>query len=235
VAVAIGGREVIDLDDEQDPASSIAEASPAAAVVSIEGLSETSDANLRQELRKAAARGVPVVVGFRGGEQWKEAMLLRDQLGDAIVVVQQLAAGSLIGADARPSDAAHVLVCANLGSLPRDGASAELDTSAVPLSSGYVAYLERSNVALRDANARLAREKLGVHDAAAATQWTALQNELAEAKRDAQNNYDRWIGAKNALAAPRYRAVDKMRDIAFSLPGVGFVLRWRKHRLQTRG
>lgn len=235
LVAAIGGREMLDLDSEQDPAASIARASADSAVVSMEDFSERADADLRRELQSAVARGVPVVVGFQGGRQaWQDAELLRDQLGDAVLVVQQLAAGSLIGAEGEPSKAAHVLVCANLGAFPGDGTAAELDASAVPLSSGYVAYLERSNRALRDANVRLARERLGLHDAAAATRWTALQEELAEYKRQAVTNYERWIGAKNALQAPRYRAVDKVRDVAFSLPGLGFVLRWRKERLKAR-
>jgi hypothetical protein len=233
---AIGSREMLDLDTERYPAASIARASADSAVVSIEDFSESADADLRRELQSAVGRGVPVVVGFRGGRQaLQDAELLRDQLGDAVLVVQQLAAGSLIGAGGEPSNAAHLLVCANLGAFPGDGTAAELDARAVPLSSGYVAYLERSNRALRDANVRLARERLGLHDAAAATRWIALQEELAEYKRQAETNYERWIGAKNALEAPRYRAVDKVRDIAFSLPGVGFVLRWRKQRLQDRG
>ena len=236
LVAAIGGREMLDLDSEQEPAASIARASADSAVVSMEDFSERADADLRRELQSAVARGVPVVVGFQGGRQaWREAELLRDQLGDAVLVVQQLAAGSLIGAEGEPSKAAHLLVCANLGAFPGDGTAAELDASAVPLSSGYVAYLERSNRALRDANVRLARERLGLHDAAAATRWTALQEELAEYKRQAETNYERWIGAKNALQAPRYRAVDKVRDVAFSLPGLGFVLRWRKQRLKARG
>jgi hypothetical protein len=232
LVAAIGGRKRLDLAIEGDPAASIARASAGSAVVLIEDFSARADADLRRELQSAVARGVPIVVGFPGGRQARrEAELLRDQLRDAVIVVQQLAAGSLIGVEAQPSNAAHLLVCANLGTFPDDGTATDLDASAVPLSSGYVAYLERSNRALRDANVRLARERLGVHDAAAAT----LQAELAEYKRQAETNYDRWIGAKNALEAPRYRAVDKVRDIAFLLPGLGFALRWRKQRLEDRG
>jgi hypothetical protein len=239
VVAAAGGREVVDLDSERDPAASIAKASTDTAVLWIESFSSHPDGALRTELSSAVARGVPVVAGFGGGDkQWREAQRLRDQLGGAVLVVQQLAAGSLIGAHARPSDAAHVLVCANLEALSANGAAAELDASAVPLLSGYVGYLEQSNRALREANVRLAREQLGVHDAAAAAveaRRTELEEQVADQKRQAKANYDLWVEAKNALEAPRYRMVDAVRDIAFSLPGLGFLLRRRSQRIQARG
>ncbi len=238
VAEAAGGREVVDLDDERDPAASIAQASNDAALFWLESFSSRPDAGLGAELSSAVARGVPVVVGFGGGgEEWREAKRLRDQLGNAVLVVQRLAAGSLIGADAGPSDAAHVLVCANLEALPANGAAAELDASAAPLLSGYVGYLERSNRALREANVRLARERLGVHDAAAAAgeaRVKQLEDELAEQKRQAKANYDLWVGAKDALQAPRYRVVDAAREIAFSVPGLASLLRRRSRRLADR-
>ena len=43
-----------------------------------------------------------------------------------------------------------------------------LDTRAAPWMTGYVSFLEEANRSLGEANARLARERLGVHDAAAA-------------------------------------------------------------------
>jgi hypothetical protein len=248
---AVGDRKVVDVDNEPDPAASIARVSADGAIVWIESFSERGMADLRQQLGSAVGRGVPVVVGLPGGEsEWQEAQLLRDQLGEAVVVVQQLAAGSLIGSKA-PSDAAHVLVCANLESLPADRNAAELEAKAVPLLSGYVAYLERSNRALSDANVRLARERLGVHDAAAAAvearrtelerriqelerRILELGDELAAEKRHTQATYDLWVGAKQALQAPRYRAVDTVRDVAFSLPGVAYLLRRRSERLQAR-
>jgi hypothetical protein len=114
-----------------------------------------------------------------------------------------------------------------------------------PLLTDFVAQLERANRALREANVRLARERLGVHDSAAAAveerraQLAArieqLEAELETEKQVALRNHELMQIAENALRAPRYRAVDKVRDLIFSVPGVRTALESRRRRLAASG
>jgi phage/plasmid primase-like uncharacterized protein len=186
------------------------------------------------------------VVGFetdREGLGARAAESLRAALGDAQVVVQELAAGSLIG----PSDEAatrgrsvHVLVCANLA----PNAGLELRSEAEPLMTGYVAWLEQANRELRAANTRLARERLGTHDAAAAavedrrarlTERVAeLEQQLEQQRQETRASHEAFLEKVRTLQAPRYRFVDSLRDAAFRVPGVSLALRLRRRRVRRR-
>ena len=75
---------------------------------------------------------------------------------------------------------------------------------------------------------RLARERLGMHDSAAAALVADLQRQLEAA----QANYEAML--KTALHAPRYRAVDKLRDLLFEVPGLSALLRLRRRAIQPR-
>jgi hypothetical protein len=175
-----------------------------------------------EALRAAAAEGRPVVVGLRAdasGAAAREAGRLAAELG-GVTVCQRLAAGSLITAEESPGDAVHYLVCANVDEL---SPSRLTDTDAVPLMTGYVRFLEEANRSLSEANVRLARERLGVHDSAAA----AIMGEL-KANREAAD------ALRAALSAPRYRAVDKLRDLLFQVPGVAALLEWRSRMIRER-
>jgi hypothetical protein len=183
-----------------------------------------------ESLRTAAAEGRPVVVGLpadAGGAAAREAERLAAELG-GVTVAQRLAAGSLIeagGGEGR--DVVHYLVCVNV-EVP--GADALTDESVVPLMSGYVRFLEEANRSLSEANARLARERLGVHDSAAA----AVVAELDAQKKIAQDNHDALLQARAALLAPRYRAVDSLRDMVFNIPGVSALFKLRSRLIQKR-
>jgi hypothetical protein len=182
-----------------------------------------------EALRAAVAEGRPVVVGLAAdgrGEAEREADRLAAELG-GVRVTQQLAAGSLIGADAAGGDAVHFLVCVNV----EPAASSMTDVDAVPLMTGYVRLLEEANKSLSEANARLAREKLGVHDSAAG----ALEPEIAELKEALAEQRELAARATAALEAPRYRAVDRVRDFVFAIPGLSALFRLRSRLIQRRG
>ena len=181
-----------------------------------------------EALRAAAADGRPVVVGLpadAGGAAAREAGRLAAELG-GVTVCQRLAAGSVITAEeSDPGDAVHYLVCANVDEL---SPSRLTDTDAVPLLTGYVRFLEEANRALTEANARLAREALGHHDSAAA----AMLGEIQATREAARAEYDARL--KAALRAPRYRAVDKLRDLLFEVPVVSSLLRLRSRVISRR-
>jgi hypothetical protein len=67
-----------------------------------------------------------------------------------------------------------------------------------------------------------------VHDSAAAKLAADLKANLEAA----QANYDAMLEA--ALRAPRYRAVDKLRDLLFRVPGLSVLLRMRSRLIRSR-
>jgi hypothetical protein len=93
-----------------------------------------------------------------------------------------------------------------------------------------VRLLEEANKTLSEANARLAREKLGVHDSAAG----ALGPEMDELRRELAEQREIATQAKAALEAPRYRAVDRLRSIVFRIPGLSAMFRLRSWLIQRR-
>jgi hypothetical protein len=204
------------------------------------------------DLQAMAAAGHPLVVGLSadpGGRAARDAAGLASELG-GLVVGQHLSAGSLIADRPGPAGAliseapaaehaVHYLVCVNLDRDRLGTAAAMLGAAAVPLMTGYVKFLEDANEQLRQANARLARDRLGVHDSAAAIRApriSELENELAEQRRIAEAHYDMLLQAKATLEAPRYRAVDSARAILFRVPGLRTALRLRSRLLQrSRG
>jgi hypothetical protein len=182
-------------------------------------------------LRAAAAEGRPAVLGLRadaGGAAAQEASRLAAELG-GVAVCQRLAAGSLITAqDDDAPDAVQFLVCVNLGDVS-SAQSAMTEADVVPLMTGYVRFLEEANRSLSEANVRLARERLGVQDSAAAKVAAELQGHLEAV----QENYEAMLEA--ALRAPRYRAVDKLRALLFRVPGLSLLLRLRSRLIRSRG
>jgi hypothetical protein len=182
-------------------------------------------------LRAAAAEGRRVVVGLRAdarGEAEREATRLAAELG-GVTVRQRLAAGSLISTEeGEAGDAVHFLVCVNIDEASAAAPSSETGAEAVPLMTGYVRFLEEANRSLSEANVRLARERLGMHDSAAAALVADLQRQL----QAAEANYEAML--KTALLAPRYRAVDKLRNMLFEVPGLSALLRLRSRLIRRR-
>jgi hypothetical protein len=252
----VGERPIADLDSEADPAAALAAVAGDTAVVWLEGyLDAEGREQLRATLAEVGERAAPLIVGFaadRDGEALREAQELALALPNARLVTQELGAGSLIGAPVDPAGEAaarersvHVLVCANVDSAGLDAPDFTLDAAAEPLMTGYVRWLERANGELRAANTRLARERLGVHDAAAAAvearrvgleeQIAALEDQLEREREATRESHRQFLGARSALEAPRYRAVDALRDLAFTIPGVSLLLRLRRRRVQRGG
>jgi hypothetical protein len=90
--------------------------------------------------------------------------------------------------------------------------------------------LERANAELHRANLRMGRAWLGVHDAAAGAveaRRVRLEAKVAELEQLVHHH-------KTALEAPRYRAVDGIRTLAFSMPGVATLLRLRSRMIERR-
>jgi hypothetical protein len=111
--------------------------------------------------------------------------------------------------------------------------------------------LELANAELRRTNARLAGGWLGIHDAAAASaesrrrklearvaeleaHMADLENEVEQQRRLAKANHDLMLQHQAALTAPRYRAVDAVRTLAFATPGVATLLRLRSRLIRRR-
>jgi hypothetical protein len=184
-------------------------------------------------LQAAVAEGKPVVLGLpadAGGAAAREAGRLAAELG-GVTVTQQLAAGSLIGdGDENAGDVVHFLVCVNVEPAP----SSLTDADAAPLLSGYVRFLEEANRTLSEANTRLARQNLGVHDSAAAAVVADLEREVQRQREIAEDTGNRLIQAQAMLDSPRYRAVDKARAIVFGLPGLSKLFELRSRLIQER-
>jgi hypothetical protein len=184
-----------------------------------------------ESLRAAAAEGRPVVVGLRADAQGaaeREAARLAAELG-GVTVRQRLAAGSLMSAEeGEAGDAVHFLVCVNIEDASAAAPSSVTEAGAVPLMTGYVRFLEEANRSLSEANVRLARERLGMHDSAAAALVADLQRQLEAAEA----NYQAML--ETALLAPRYRAADKLRDLLFEVPGLSAMLRLRRRLIGQR-
>jgi hypothetical protein len=248
------GWSIVDLAAASDPIEALSGASDRTAFVWLEGYLDAAERDrLRATLEEAGRRSVPIVVGFEidpDGRATREAEALLESLGGARLVTQELAAGSLISPHASEDGAAargrsvHTFVCANVEAAALERSSTKLAAAAEPVMTGYVAWLEHANRELRAANTRLGRERLGVHDAAAAAvesrrlaleqRIAGLEEQLEEWQQAAKANHEQILLARQALEAPRYRAVDRLREVAFKFPGVALLLRLRSRRLGGR-
>jgi hypothetical protein len=226
VASLAGERSVTSLDGADDGRG---------ALVWVDGYPDGAERErVVATLRELAASGRAVVVGLpadAGGAAAREAERLAAELG-GVTLAQHLAAGSLIaGEDGEAGDVVHYLVCANVEAA---GASSATDAEVVPLLRGYVSFLEEANRSLSEANARLARENLGVHDSAAAAVVAELEREVQHQREIAEDKNNQLIQARALLDSPRYRAVDKLRALVFGLPGVSKLFELRSRLIQER-
>jgi 2-polyprenyl-3-methyl-5-hydroxy-6-metoxy-1,4-benzoquinol methylase len=189
---------------------------------------------------------------------YEEMRAVADRFPDAVVLSQYLAEASLVlPPDVSPGAAAtgrlvdnggegtatetganHWLIL--VGGDPPEEVEAGLALAAAPHHNEYMRALERANEELLRANRRLARGWLGLHDAAAAAaegrrrKIEELEREVEHERAVAKSNHDLMVLQKAALDAPRYRAVDAVRTLAFSIPGVGALLRLRSRLLRRR-
>jgi 2-polyprenyl-3-methyl-5-hydroxy-6-metoxy-1,4-benzoquinol methylase len=191
---------------------------------------------------------------------YEEAMDLLTRLGEPVVLSQFLAEGSLLTeaepdrevvgrlvGDAQPTPewANNWVAVVNVPSDELRRAVARLRIATSAHHNEYMRDLERANRELERANGRLARAWLGVHDAAAASVMHRYESRAQEAEARVEyleqrleleieiaKQNDRYFQeARVALAAPRYRAVDKLRDLVLVVPSGRRLVRAMSRRL----
>jgi SAM-dependent methyltransferase len=195
---------------------------------------------------------------------YEEMLAAADRFPDAVVLSQYLGEASLIlPPDAAPPSEArgrlvdtgiedgprgvwanHWLIAVGVDLVHIEQTQAGLALATAPNHNEYMRQLERANAELRRTNARMARSWLGVHDAAAAApearrvkleaKVAELEQQVDREQQTAKSNYEHMLLHKAALEAPRYRAVDAIRTLAFTMPGVAAVLRLRSRLIHRR-
>jgi 2-polyprenyl-3-methyl-5-hydroxy-6-metoxy-1,4-benzoquinol methylase len=195
---------------------------------------------------------------------YEEMRAIADRFPGAVVLSQYLAEASLLlppdagpggetrgrlvdqGAAEGPPDvwANHWVVLVNFDETPAGHADAALALAVAPHHNEYMRTLEHANAEIRRINARLARGWLGIHDAAAASanarrrkleaEVAELEAQLKHEREVSKGHYEMMLMAKAALEAPRYRAVDAIRTLAFTIPGIGTLLRLRSRLMQRK-
>ena len=215
------------------------------AIVCLEGLEHLPDPDAAvAALSELAGAGLKLVLSVPNSRAfaeenefhltdfgYDEATALAERLGGATVLYQFLAEGSLIqGArpealdaetllDERgePEYANHFILCANLDDrLESSFPPARMQLTSAPFYNRHMIGLDRGNRELWRENARLARERLGKSDAAAATALFKLQRELrTRAERAEERNVSleseldqlrRRLGELEAAAAAEQQA-----------------------------
>jgi hypothetical protein len=157
----------------------------------------------------------------------------------ATVVPQAVAGGSLIGDAARATvqvseraareNASWLLVCANVD--PGD-ASARVGVTVSARLGTQFARLREALEALRDTNLRLAREKLGRHDAAAGAvigraerEADYLRGRFEFEQQLAIKHHDWFKAAEARLEQPHYRAADRIFNLLRRIPVLSSILK----------
>ena len=193
-----------------------------------------------ERLRDAAAAGVRLVLAVSGVERGAAAALA-EHLGALVAGEQLHVQGTLIsGPDGAPGAVPaavgtgdepprRVLLTANVE--PEELERAASLRLALALEDVHAAQLERLEAAywsLRRANARLARENLGRHDAAAASVVGPLTRELEEMRRQlaievevARQNDEYFQAARRKLDEPHHRAAERLYQVLAKVPGGG--------------
>lgn len=166
----------------------------------------------------------------------ESARSLAAQLGEAVVLPQFLAEGSLMGlpedgtarvafgrGEARDEDAAALIVASRFEPDRLSNAHASMRLSAEPVLSSYVRRLEAAHAELLRANRQLLREQVGREGSAAASLLSA-QRQLEEMKVIARGHEEQVHRVEAWYDAPRYHLVDRIRNLLTRLPGfTGFV------------
>jgi hypothetical protein len=203
-------------------------------------------------LATAAGAGVRLVLAVRGLDP-AAGEGLAERIGGHVVGRQAIVQASLIGDPADAADgggpvvsladggaAAHrTLIVANAGSEETEGAlDAVAGLLAETVDATHVERLETAYRAMRRANARLVRENLGRHDAAAASVIGRLTTELAEATHRleteievARRNDEYFQAARSKLGEPHHRAAEKLYQMIGRIPAGQALSR----RLLSRG
>jgi SAM-dependent methyltransferase len=203
------------------------------ALVLFEGLEHLPDPGAAlAELRRHAERGMKLILSLRGDEGlgYDEATAAFSGFADVEVLYQFLAEGSLIRSrepeetggrfvlaeHGEPEYANQFIACVNFGGAAGRAASARTHLTVAPAYNRHLRNLERSNRELRQANARLARARVGTSSSAAASLLRTVEVELEqhraevrEAREAAQRAEER---ARQAEEQAKYDAF--LRDLA---------------------
>jgi hypothetical protein len=249
VAARCGDRTMVRLDGVPDVVSELRRAldgDERGALVALDGLRESELVpDLADDLAEAVRRGWAVVIAVRGeadelpaapaDEPGTVAARLAGRIGGAVVIPQRLAQLSIIGAqpgprtvtldgvDPAPADVDAWLVVAGL---PAGDGPEPIAVALGSLHRAYARWLDAANAALRRANVRMARERLGTHDAAAAS--TARRIATAESERDAaraelgqvRNEAMQYFQiTQRKLNEPHYRIAEGIVRRAGRIPG----------------
>jgi len=230
------------------------------AIVCFEGIEHVPDPEaLVAEFARLAEAGVRLLMSLpnsKGFDEenefhvtdfgYEEMRALIEPLPGPVLLEQRLAEASLImEAGAQPDDivghlepprdgsewANHWLVAVGIPPEALRQATARLAVVATPQASGYLRILEKANAELLRQNARLSRDWLGMHDAAAAAVLRRLGDENADAKKwkeIADNNDFARQGLQRRLDSPGHRMVERVRGLILGVPGVGRAVRARR-------
>jgi SAM-dependent methyltransferase len=238
------------------------------AIVCLEGIEHLENpARAVDALHGLAKKGLKLVISLPNsrtfGEEnefhvtdfgYDEALEMFAELGESEVLYQFAAEGSLIRRDqpgeldvegvlgeyGEPEYANHFIGCVNFGGDLGDVASARMGLAIAPAYNRHMLGLERANRELWRENARLARERMGKSDAAAATWIFRLQRELRQRAEDAEErniSLDAEVThlrhKVRLLDAPRHVAVERARD-AVMRSGLMYGIVHRLWRLVSR-
>jgi SAM-dependent methyltransferase len=218
------------------------------AIVCFEGLEHFQEPEeaVRQLARHAGA-GLKLVISLPNSRTfeernefhvtdfgYEEAQEAFGALGEVTPLYQHNAEGSLIRAAGdgevqgefvlseygEPEYANHFLALVNFdGRAESITATARMNLAVAPDYNRHMLSLEKANRELWRENARIARQRLGQGDAAAATTLYRLrEHEREQAERIAE--LERQVAHLNArLATPRHRFVERAHDKATTSPG----------------
>jgi hypothetical protein len=252
IAARCGDRTVMRLDGEPDLPAALrraADADQPGALV-LDGLpdgallSEVADG-----LAAAVQRGWGVAIAVHGtgdalppspaDDPEAVARALAERLPGAELIPQRLAEASIIADGAEPlsatldglePDPADVEAWLVVAGLPASGQAEPLALALGSVHRAYARWLDAANAALRRANVRMARERLGTHDAAAATiarRVTAAQAERDEAREEllkVRNEAMQYFQiTQRKLNLPHYRVAEGVARRAGRIPGARLI------------
>jgi FkbM family methyltransferase len=144
------------------------------------------------------------------------------------------AAASVEAPDLDPRDALCTIVLAGFDAEAVARAAEGVETAGAPVHLTHLLALEAANTELRNANARLAAERLGSQGSAAASvlarlqarleaaeqKVLALEHQLAEWQVAARDNDRFHQEARRLLQTPRHRVAESLHHRVRALPGV---------------
>jgi hypothetical protein len=248
IAARCGDRPIVRLEAARDVAAAVRGALDAAepGALVLDGLPPDGlGADAIDGLAAAVERGWGVVVAVHSAgdalpaapseEPEAVAAALAGRLPGAAVVPQRLAEVSIIADAGAPltarldgvePEAVDVEAWLVVAGLAEPAAAEPLAVAIGTVQRAYARWLDAANAALHQANVRLAREKLGAYDAAAAS--TARRIVAAEEERDAAREemlkvrdeavqYFQITQAK--LNLPHYRIAEGIAQRAGRVPG----------------